>query len=125
MLLTWSAMGFNYYYEHYSAESFYEPDTSKLEHVLFKSFSNQEVVLDGKYFEDCTFRNVTLVFEGKRPSSIAHNNFDTGGQPLQIKIFDGPQYASAVLTMTLIYDACRSSNVPCAFVRISSEKGNK
>ena len=44
--------------------------------VIGKSFVNQEVPLDGFSYSDCTFRNVTLVFNGDAPFDLTNNTIE-------------------------------------------------
>jgi hypothetical protein len=48
------------------------PDTV----ISKKIFTNERVVLDGKAFRDCTFENVTYVFNGTRPFALSKNHFN-------------------------------------------------
>lgn len=43
------------------------------EMVKGKKFYNERVVLDGKKYEDCTFENVTFVYNGTTPVHFSHN----------------------------------------------------
>ncbi len=41
------------------------PPPINLENIYGRAYKNEEVQLDGKKFDHCTFENVTFVFEGK------------------------------------------------------------
>src|SRR5271154_4485970 len=47
-----------------------------LELVVNKEISNQEVILDGKSFQDCTFNNVTFIYKGTAPFLLTHNHLN-------------------------------------------------
>jgi len=98
--------------------TFWEPDQRKLEPIIMQSFSNQEIILDGKHFDECTFKNVTLVYEGKKPFVLSHNKFDLGGNQMTVKIADGPQFASAGLIKGIMEDLCKSANANCRYIRL-------
>lgn len=53
-------------------------DIKSLERIEKKHYSNESVEVDGKYFEDCTFENVTFIFHGKRSAAFYHNSIFAG-----------------------------------------------
>jgi len=44
--------------------------SDKFEQVFRRTFINETVELDGKFFEECTFSNVTFVYQGLGPTRI-------------------------------------------------------
>jgi hypothetical protein len=58
------------------------PETYKPEVVNGKTFRNQEVFLDGKSYTNCTFENVTFVYDGTTPLMFNNNHMV---EPLQFK----------------------------------------
>lgn len=46
--------------------------------VIGKKFSNQRVPIDGYHYEDCTFTNVTFVYNGKSGFGFKHNELNGG-----------------------------------------------
>lgn len=62
MLMTWSAAGYDYYDRHHSTWN-----ESKLERVYNRTFTNETVELDNKYFINPTFDNVTFAYNGLGP----------------------------------------------------------
>lgn len=46
---------------------------SPLERVRGRYFSNQQVPLDGYEYTDCTFDNVSFIYDGITPISFSHN----------------------------------------------------
>jgi hypothetical protein len=57
------------------------------EDVIKQFFSNQEVEIDGKNFENCTFNNVTFVFRATAPFTLANNNIN-GTAVLRLRAHD-------------------------------------
>src|SRR6266700_3410101 len=55
---------------------FHEIPLNKMEIVYGKTFANEKVELDGKRFQYCQFRGVTLVFHGTSGFGLEHNQFD-------------------------------------------------
>lgn len=53
-------------------------DLRSLERIEKKQYSNETVEVDGKYFEDCTFENVTFLFHGRKTAAFYHNNVYVG-----------------------------------------------
>lgn len=45
-------------------------ENPKIESVSGKNFGTERVILDGKRFENCTFHNTELIFEGTKPYSL-------------------------------------------------------
>jgi hypothetical protein len=45
---------------------------NSLERVEGQNFNSETVEVDGKYFEDCTFTNATLLLHGKRTEAFYH-----------------------------------------------------
>jgi hypothetical protein len=90
-----------------------------LESVRFKSFENEEIVLDGKQIEDCKFKNVTFIFKGEKPFMFGHNVVDGGGGPIRIKVASGPQFASAALVAGMLDDACKEPGMFCPNMKLS------
>jgi len=78
MLLTWAAVGFDYYSRHYSFG--YDPamawnDNKPLERVYPQTFQNESVLLDGKHFIDPIFDNVTFFYQGTAGVQVDNPQF--------------------------------------------------
>jgi hypothetical protein len=56
-----------------SAYQHWEDRRKNLKLVQGEHFVNQEVLLDGYFYTNCTFENVRLVFEGKAPFKLYNN----------------------------------------------------
>jgi hypothetical protein len=63
MLLTWTAVGYNYYDRHHVDNSVWT-DVDKLDRIASRTFTNETVILDGKYFLQPTFDRVTFIYNG-------------------------------------------------------------
>jgi hypothetical protein len=75
-----------------------------------KKLLNQEIELDGKRFENCTFTNVTLIYRGKAPYIFANNNIN---KPMVVKIVVGPQESGSEFARGFILSACRDHFESC------------
>ena len=53
--------------------TFVDLPLAKQQVVEDKTFQDEAVELDGKFFKNCTFRNVRLVYRGRAPFSFSHN----------------------------------------------------
>jgi hypothetical protein len=57
----------------------YNPDVNaKREIIKGKTFDNERVVIDGKDYQDCVFRNVTFKYNGTTPIGFDHNQVEFG-----------------------------------------------
>jgi hypothetical protein len=74
------------------------PD-NKLEAVLNQQFVNETVPLDGKYFDNCTFINVTLKYEGRKNFNLKNNRFEG---PIRLAWSNRPQSAVAAEVIQLL-----------------------
>ncbi|HEV8415588.1 MAG TPA: hypothetical protein VGQ49_18510 [Bryobacteraceae bacterium] len=72
LLLTWGGIGYDYYDRHHN-EAF--QDIPAAEVKMRQSFKNKEVPLDGIAYVECTFENVTFVYNAKRPYQLIGNRF--------------------------------------------------
>jgi hypothetical protein len=79
-------------------ENWYPLENVQLTPVQFGKFWNQEVEVDGKSFQNCTFEGVTFVFKGQQPFIISHSKVSG---PMRLKTSKGPALiaASCVLGM--------------------------
>ena len=59
---------------------------SQFTSVLNRRFENIHVVLDGKSFRRCTFRNVVLVWKGEKAFQLEDNHFDVPSGVLTFKM---------------------------------------
>jgi hypothetical protein len=78
LLLTWAAVGYDYYDRHRPIGLWGTFDLEKWnryqkKEVAHKTFTNENVVLDGKSFLDCTFENATLTYNGTAPFNFEGN----------------------------------------------------
>ncbi len=112
LIITWAALLFDIYDRHSTRSMWYDPPNN-LETIMLKNFVNEDIELDGKRFDECTFQNVTFVFRGIKPFVITHNHIDGGGHPIQIKIKKGPQFMGATLASATVRAACQSQQIPC------------
>jgi hypothetical protein len=55
---------------------FHDIPLDKMEVVYGKIFANEKVELDGKKFQNCQFRGVTLVYHGTSGFGLEHNRFE-------------------------------------------------
>jgi hypothetical protein len=62
-LITWSAVGTWIYLRHTTFDLTKLPD-AQMERVSGKTFLGGEIPIDGKLFEYCTFKDVTLTYHG-------------------------------------------------------------
>ena len=60
-------------YRSYSAG--WQPDLDTKHPIVGKTFRNQEVQVDGKIFNRCTFENVTFFYRAKQPFQMAGCTF--------------------------------------------------
>src|SRR6266550_3454220 len=69
LLLTWLAIGYDYYDRHtavrYPDIAYWEMYPKK--EVVRKTFQHERVIIDGQSFLSCAFDNVTLVYNGTAP----------------------------------------------------------
>jgi hypothetical protein len=84
-----------------------------LEVVQGQTFDNQEVELDGKAFENCSFNSVTFVFKGERPFILANSSIGGGGGPLKFKFTEGPQLTVARVLVGAMKDFCKNNIINC------------
>jgi len=98
--LVFSGYGF-YRTLHKSSTKDWNKQRTRLEAVVSKIFINQEVQLDGKAFQDCTFSGVTFVFKGKHPFTVSHCHISA---PIRLTVVDGPIFASARAVAELLED---------------------
>lgn len=61
------------YHYHYKTYSYNRNATLKL--VTDRSFRSEKVLIDGKEFRNCTFDNVTIVYNGTAPVRMIGNSF--------------------------------------------------
>ncbi|HEX3740052.1 MAG TPA: hypothetical protein VHV29_10040 [Terriglobales bacterium] len=71
-------------------------DIKSLERIEGKQYSNESVEVDGKYFEDCTFENVTFIIHGKKTAAFYHNNWYVG-----VKLLTDNASVSSFIEFTL------------------------
>ena len=72
-----------------------------MEQVHEKSFSNTTIEVDGKYFTQCTFNNVTLIFHGRKHFGMEGNHF-FGPLIFHTDDMAAEQYAGAVVSIIRI-----------------------
>ena len=63
--------------------------------IIGKTYVNQRVLLDGNSYNNCTFTNVTLVYNGTAPFDLANNVFNGG----IIISSDKPNIAALIITL--------------------------
>lgn len=61
------------YHYHYKSYSYNRNASLRL--ITDKSFRSERVVIDGKEFRDCSFDNVTIVYNGTAPVKMIGNRF--------------------------------------------------
>jgi len=83
-----------------------EQINSSLEPVRDKTFTNEQVELDGKEFDDCTFRSPTLIYRGKKPFHFRNLKIEANSHPIQMKVVQGP--AAFLITM-LVNGVCQDA----------------
>jgi hypothetical protein len=71
LFITWGALGYDFYDRHHSPFS----SDLNLQRVHDRTFENEEVPLDGFDYEYCTFKHVTLKYNGTAPFSMGNNTF--------------------------------------------------
>lgn len=80
MLLTvlalWGAVVFYYYNPRF------DPD-AHLQKIAHRIYNNESVHLDGYEFLDCTFINVTFIYEGRAPFLLTEAHFPTKNNLIQ------------------------------------------
>lgn len=54
----------------------WEKQLSHLQVLPFKHLKDEDVFLDGKWYQDSTFENALLIFNGTEPSGITHSHLD-------------------------------------------------
>lgn len=94
----------------------WEKYRGSLEVIRDKTFTNQELELDGKDIENCTLVSTTLVYRGKRPFVFAHNKLDLNLHPIEIKIVNGPAMTGATIIAGLLNELCNEKakqGTPC------------
>ncbi|HTU43831.1 MAG TPA: hypothetical protein VMF91_02125 [Bryobacteraceae bacterium] len=74
LALTWAAVGFDYYDRHHVDYSKWS-DIDKLERVPSRVFKDETVVLDGKFFLQPTFENVTFIYNGTAGVAMDNAHF--------------------------------------------------
>jgi hypothetical protein len=80
-----------------------------LEPEMRKTYVNQEVELDGKWFDTPTFQNVTLVYRGLKPYKVSNARIQP---PVVFKVVDGPQ-AGGVSFVNLFDALCDGHKANC------------
>lgn len=80
-----------------------------LEPEIRKIYVNQEVELDGKWFDTPTFQNVTLVYRGLKPYKVSNARVQP---PVVFKVVDGPQ-AGGVSLVNLFDALCDGHKSNC------------
>jgi hypothetical protein len=116
LLITWVAIGYDYYDRIHHPKivertvTVMEPyrfkwlgDNPQNNHVVGRRFVNERVLVDDTSFADCTFQNVTFVYNGTGTFSLSHNdihgfNFDS----------DNPAVLGAIYLMC----GLRALNIP-------------
>ncbi len=73
---------YDYYDRHHVDNSIWN-DVSKLETISSRTFKNETVVLDGKFFAQPTFDHVTFVYNGTAPFMMDNATF-VPAQPGQL-----------------------------------------
>jgi hypothetical protein len=72
LVLTWAAVGFDYYDRHHSEATQFVAGYVGKEPPKHE-WRNEEVPLDGFKYDDCVMENVTFVYDGLTPIQITHN----------------------------------------------------
>ena len=91
-------------------------ENKSLELERNKPFVNQEVELDGKRFENCTFQNVTLIYRGLKPFELGNSRIIL---PVFFKVVDGPQASGA--SFVGLYEVCKGNESNCDVRGINGE----
>jgi hypothetical protein len=75
-VLTWSAVGFDYYDRHRGTVLTWD-ETTPLDPIYgsVRRFINETVPLDGRHYINPTFEDVTFEYEGTRPSQMDNPQF--------------------------------------------------
>jgi hypothetical protein len=89
------------------------------EEIYQKTFRNEEVVLDGKRFDHCTFDNVTFVYHATKPVDYIEANFVPNG-----KIFLRSDNDSVKGFMTIYSWLSHQPNIGEVFGGSIDESGN-
>ena len=82
-LLTWGAVGYDYYDRHNGREivvpapQAWNDLLNKRQLVANRSFSYEDVHLDGHTYYNCTFTHVTFWYDGTSPGEIQQSKVDT------------------------------------------------
>ncbi len=82
VILTWGAVGYDAYQGRSLHNTEYTFDRAKTVFsdnynytiVTDKKFYNERIVVDGKRFENCSFTNVTFVYNGTAPAAFSNND---------------------------------------------------
>jgi hypothetical protein len=97
-----------------------EPQSqSRREDVRDREFSGEQVVLDGKHFEDCTFDTCQLVYRGGTPPNFVRCDFAAPRFVFQ----DAAQ--STVQLMSAIYNGIDERIIEKTFDEIRKGFGNE
>ena len=121
LFFTWAAIGYDYYDRYHPG---YTPPSSgewtkfqkTMEPITFKTFTNQEVEMDGKSFNNCHFRFVTFVMRGKAPTIMGNSEVLES----KFKIVKGPESDGATSILGILHDSCKGKESACDVRRILS-----
>jgi hypothetical protein len=112
MFLNWIP----YYLNSMPTSGQWEKYKGSLELIRNKTFTNQELELDGKDIENCTLINTTLIYRGKRPFILMNDIMNLSHHPVEVKIVDGPAMTGAAMVGGLITELCNEyakEGTPC------------
>jgi hypothetical protein len=100
----------------------WEAEYTRLEIISHQQFSDEEIVLDGKQFQYCTFRNVTFVFKGEHQFHILHSDIST---PVRFRIANGAPLTAARAIWETFASVCRQQgldgqqwNCPVSYITV-------
>lgn len=117
VLVGWSAVLFHWLVTPGLPTSKQWSESAKtLKPITFKDFSNEDVELDGKRFDDCTFNGTTLIYRGKQPFVIEHSRLIG----VRVKMLDGPPSAGAQIVLGILEDTCKGKERACDITSVSS-----
>ena len=102
--LVLSIYGFYRSLQHPLTTSQWEAEYGHLETISNQDFRDEEIVLDGKQFQDCNFSGVTFVFKGQHLFLIAHNNISG---PVHFRIANGAPFTAARLVWETFAEVCQ------------------
>ena len=96
-----------------TTEEFYN---LKQETVMNKTFREETIELDGKYFTNCTFGNgVEFLYKGRAPFSIVHSNF-SNPWGVQIRTTNGAAFALTKLVNEIRIMSKETVNISVSLV---------